>query len=220
MSDVKSFLPLLVAVALAAGFAIAGEWTGDRRLHRRYKPIATLLLVAAGAMGAVQGGGRYAVAVAIGLALSLAGDVFLMLESDRFREGLAAFLLAHVAYLVAFTTGTPLFPVSLPLFVWAVIGSGTLGVLWGGIPKALRIPVAVYVLALLAMAAQANGRAAFVRTLPAVLASGGGTLFVFSDAALAIERFRRPSRLLRCVVLGLYWMAQSLIALSVLVKTA
>lgn len=212
----REYLPLLTAVALAAGFAIAGEWTGDERLVTRFKPLATLLLLGAGAMAVLHGGGRYAIAVTAGLAFSLAGDVFLMLEGDRFREGLAAFLLAHVAYLVAFTTATPLLPAFLPLFVWGVIGPVTLGVLWGGIPKGLRAPVVVYVAALLAMAAQANGRASVLRSFPALLASLGATLFVFSDAALALERFRRPSRPLRAAVLALYWAAQSLIALSAL----
>ena len=34
------------------------------------------------------------------LALSLAGDVFLMLPSDQFVPGLASFLLGHIAYIV------------------------------------------------------------------------------------------------------------------------
>lgn len=212
------YLPLLAAVAFAAGFAIRGEWTGDRRMHRRFKPLATLLLLGAAVIAVTRGGGRYEMAIAAGLALSLVGDVLLMLEKERFTAGLAAFLLAHLAYLAAFTSDVRLFPAALPLFVWLVVGPASLGVLWGGIPKPLRIPVVVYVLAILAMAAQANGRAAALRTLPAVLASAGATLFVLSDTALAFERFRVPSRVLRAAVLVLYWAAQSLITLSTLVR--
>ena len=40
--------------------------------------------------------------VVVGLVCSLAGDVFLMLPEERFVEGLVSFLLAHIAYVVAF----------------------------------------------------------------------------------------------------------------------
>jgi len=43
----------------------------------------------------------------IGLGLSLAGDVFLMLPADLFLAGLASFLLAHLAYLAGFAVGGP-----------------------------------------------------------------------------------------------------------------
>ena len=38
---------------------------------------------------------------------SLAGDVFLMLPRDAFVAGLAAFLVAHVCYVVGFWTDPP-----------------------------------------------------------------------------------------------------------------
>ncbi|NIW49240.1 MAG: lysoplasmalogenase, partial [Gammaproteobacteria bacterium] len=36
----------------------------------------------------------------IGLALSLAGDIFLMLPDEKFIAGLVSFLLAHLAYIL------------------------------------------------------------------------------------------------------------------------
>jgi uncharacterized membrane protein YhhN len=49
---------------------------------------------------------RYKVAIITGLLFSLAGDVFLMLPSDRFIAGLVSSLFAHLFYIVAFTSGT------------------------------------------------------------------------------------------------------------------
>lgn len=43
--------------------------------------------------------------ILLGLCLSLAGDVLLMLPSDRFIQGLAAFLVAHLCYNVGFAQG-------------------------------------------------------------------------------------------------------------------
>ncbi len=40
----------------------------------------------------------------IGLAFSLAGDVFLMLPKERFIPGLISFLLAHIAYIIGLNT--------------------------------------------------------------------------------------------------------------------
>jgi hypothetical protein len=45
-----------------------------------------------------------ALRLALGLIFSLAGDIFLMLPTDRFREGLASFLAAHVCYIAAFAS--------------------------------------------------------------------------------------------------------------------
>ena len=41
------------------------------------------------------------------LSLSLAGDVLLMVRKDLFVAGLAAFLLAHLAYVGAFNPSPP-----------------------------------------------------------------------------------------------------------------
>lgn len=47
------------------------------------------------------------------------------------------------------------------------------------------------------------------------LAAVGGVLFVASDSALALDRFRRPFRGAQPLVLATYWAAQTLIALSI-----
>jgi uncharacterized membrane protein YhhN len=54
-----------------------------------------------------------------------------------------------------------------------------------------------------------------MRDRSALLAMLGAILFLASDAALAIDRFRSPLPSRDLIVMGIYWPAQLLIALSV-----
>jgi len=65
------------------------------------------------------------------------------------------------------------------------------------------------------MAGQAAGRWHALGGDAALSAAMGAALFVVSDSALAINRFRAPFRAERALTLGTYWTAQTLIALSV-----
>lgn len=78
------------------------------------KPLTLALLLGAVLVEAQRGRARYSWAIACGLALSLAGDVFLMVPGDFFLQGLLCFLVAHLAYLFAFTDGCRFFPRRLP----------------------------------------------------------------------------------------------------------
>jgi uncharacterized membrane protein YhhN len=181
-----------------------------------FPPILAALTAAIAAAAA----GRYRWGVAFGLVISLAGDVFLMLPRDCFREGLASFLVAHVCYLSAFTSGSPFLSTPFPFFVWGVLGLALLRHLWPGIPARLRVPVLLYVFILLSTAAQAGGRALLRNDVASFTAAVGAALFVVSDGLLAVDRFRAPFRSSRAVVLSTYFLAQWLIALSVGARAA
>ncbi|MGB8326869.1 MAG: lysoplasmalogenase, partial [Steroidobacteraceae bacterium] len=148
------------------------------------------------------------------LACSLVGDVLLMLPSERFVPGLASFLLAHVAYVVAFTAGVARDAnpaILLPLLLAAAM---LLRVLWNGL-AGLRGPVLLYAAVIVVMAWSAWAR---VQTAPgpgALLAAAGATLFMLSDALLALNRFRHPFRSAQAWIMVTYVAAQTLISLSV-----
>ncbi len=203
-------------VILGAALAIAGaEISGLTALHYVFKPLTTLLIlwVAARAADAEP---VYRRAVVIGLLLSLAGDVFLMLPGDWFAFGLGSFLLAHLAYLSALRRRARWFRPLWPLFAYALIAGAVLAFLWPHVPAGLKAPVAVYVVALAGMAAQA---ACVWRVRPhraTVLAAFGGACFVLSDAVLAIDRFAGGVPYATAIVLISYWTAQWCIARSVL----
>jgi uncharacterized membrane protein YhhN len=154
--------------------------------------------------------------VLAGLACSLAGDVFLLWPTAGFLPGLVSFLLAHLAYLAAFTRVQRLAARALPFVAYALVAGAILAALWPGVPAALRLPVLLYVACLAAMAAQAavialaaDGADAARRARVLAL---GGALFVASDALLAVNKFAAPLPLAGLWVLAPYWAAQWCIA--------
>jgi len=207
---------LLSLLALACGvLCIRGERRGERRAVYALKPATMLCMIAIAALGSRSPTDPYAMAILAGLALSLAGDVWLMLPSDRFVAGLASFLLAHLCYVAAFAG-----PAGLrggPLGLLPFVGGGCLMlacVLPGVRGGALRVAVVAYVAAIAAMGWQATERAHDVADSGAQLAAAGAVLFLCSDSALAWNRFRRPFGEAQAVVLSTYFGGQWLIALS------
>jgi uncharacterized membrane protein YhhN len=202
-----------------------------------FKPLATLCVIAyaagrgapgagaaAAAGGASTAGGSGAAALApmasahrarrwvlAGLGLSLAGDVALLWPQEGFLPGLVSFLLAHLAYLVAFTRVQRLAAWWPAFAMYGVVAGSILWRLWPGVPPALQVPVITYVVCLASMAAQALvlWRRGEARGL--VLAVGGG-LFVVSDAILATNKFAGPVPLSSLWILASYWAAQWCIA--------
>lgn len=203
---------LAVFTALAAALAIASApWAlGQPWLNFVFKPLATLGVIAYAWPRGVDTPvlRRW---LLVGLGLSLVGDVALLWPQQGFLPGLVSFLLAHLAYLVGFTRVQRLAGLWRPFVVYAVVAGTILALLWPGVPGALRLPVAVYVVALASMAAQAAvlWRAGAARG--AVLALGGA-LFVASDALLATNRFAGPVPMSGLWILVTYWSAQWCIA--------
>jgi uncharacterized membrane protein YhhN len=150
------------------------------------------------------------------------GDVLLMLPVNLFVGGLAAFLLAHLCYVVLFSRDAPWFASRAALLGTLAVGGVMYAVLLTGLPTALHLPVAAYVLAIAAMAAQAIGRAgaAGAQGSPAARrVAWGAVAFMCSDALLGINRFVMPLPLSPVWVLGTYYLAQALIIFNVLTPT-
>lgn len=202
-------------VAISALLAILGtEIAGLRGLHYLFKPLTTLL-IAVMVWRLESAEPVYRRFVLGGLLLSLLGDVFLMLPGDWFAFGLGSFLLAHLAYLRALRSRAAWFRPLFPVLGYVLMAGGVLAYLWPHVPGELKAPVAVYVLALAAMASQA---ACVFHAQPdaATRAAGwGGLLFVVSDALLAIDKFATPIPHAAVWVLATYWLAQWGIARSV-----
>jgi uncharacterized membrane protein YhhN len=178
-----------------------------------FKPLATLCVIGvAVGRGAPDGAGATARRwVLAGLVLSLAGDVALLWPAEGFLPGLVSFLLAHLAYLVAFTRQQR-FGAWWPAFAgYALVAGMILWRLWPGVPGALQVPVIAYVLCLASMAAQAAVLWRRGEARGAVLALGG-LLFVASDALLATNKFGGPLPLASLWILSSYWAAQWCIA--------
>ncbi len=97
---------LTVAILVSSVVAIWGHETGSTSPWQVYvfKPLTTSLILVLALIAPGPSFARYKLAVVIGVAFSLVGDVFLMLHRNLFLPGLSSFLAAHIAYLVAFTS--------------------------------------------------------------------------------------------------------------------
>ena len=210
---------LLPAFIFSAALAVlAAPWALDQPvLAWVFKPLATAMVIAF-AWQRGERGGLQRRAVLAGLMLSWLGDVALLWPQQGFLPGLVAFLLAHLAYLLAFTQQARL-GAWWPAFVaYALVAGAILALLWPGVPAPLRGPVLAYVVCLAAMAAQAGVRWRRRRGKPderwARSAAIGGALFVLSDAMLATDRFAQPLPAASLWILPAYWAAQWLLARS------
>lgn len=192
---------------LSAPWALVQPW-----MNLVFKPTTTLLLIA---LAWPRGRGQPLLRrwILTGLACSLAGDVALLWPQQGFLPGLLSFLLAHLAYLAAFTRVQPLAARRAPFVAYAAVAGAVLAALWPGVPAALRLPVIAYVLCLASMAAQAT---VLWRCAPADGATRrlalGGALFVASDALLATDRFAQALPWASLWILPPYWLAQACIA--------
>lgn len=198
-------LPWLIACTIALlslTLQLRAESRGPRWQVYLFKPLTTSVIVAAAVWQATQTPSRLAIAIVAGLLFSLAGDVFLMLPRDHFIAGLVSFLLAHVAYIIAF--GLP--HNGLYIVPYALAALVVLRLLWPHLGR-LRLPVLVYISVIVLMA----GCGAATRSL---LATIGVTLFVASDATLALNKFRAPFASAQSIVMITYVFAQLCIGMS------
>jgi uncharacterized membrane protein YhhN len=205
---------LPAGLALVDWYAVARE---DRRTETWAKPaVLVALIVTALVLGATDSAAGAWLLVA--LAFGLAGDVFLLGDTDaRFRLGLAAFLVGHLAFVVSFTR-VGLDPQGWNYISFLVLGGCLLATrqvaastyLRGGL--ALAAPVAIYTVVIGAMVIYAFATG---ETLIAV----GATVFAVSDTVLARNRFVRPWDGAPLLVMVTYHVGQALIVAGVLAAT-
>jgi uncharacterized membrane protein YhhN len=204
---------LSILAALSGALTILAKYRGSKRLEYGFKPLTMVFIITIALLADDPVSARYQYLIIAGLAVSLAGDVFLMLPG-KFMQGLISFLIAHLLYIAAFTLegGGP-----APL--WYIIPFALYGVimlwrLWTHLGS-MKVPVMIYIGVILIMAWQAANRWLETEQEGSLLALIGAYLFVMSDSALAVERFRGAFRSAPFWVLSTYFVAQWLIALSV-----
>ena len=157
---------------------------------------------------------RYGVMILAGLVLSWFGDMFLLGEGPQmFLAGLASFLLAHVAYIAAFSVlglqdrwtigATPV-----------VLVTSLLAMLWlmPSVPDDMILPVRAYTFVISVMVILAFG--AFGRGASWIVPAGA-TLFYVSDLSVAALQFTEPGWPVYVFGLPFYYTGQLLLAASV-----
>jgi uncharacterized membrane protein YhhN len=200
----------VAAVVVSGALAILGAERRLAWLHVPFKPLATVLLLAVVGWPATP----LAWWVEAGIALSVVGDIALLWSGGRaFLVGLTAFLLAHLAYVMAFA-GVAVWSPHVPVVAAVTVAATTLMLraIWRG-AVGMHGPIVAYGVVISTMLIAAS--ATVGGPLPAAgLAAAGAALFYLSDATLALNRFRRPVPHLAFWTLGVYWMGQLGIALA------
>ncbi len=145
--------------------------------------------------------------VLLAVGLSAVGDIALALEnrdSRLFVLGLASFLLAHIAYVAAFSV-LPGGWSGAAAVVLGTVAAVLLTSLWSGLGE-LRVPVLAYMIAIWAMVLAAWSRDPLNLTI-----AFGAASFMVSDALIAIDRFRQRLPWRDHLVMSTYYLAQGLI---------
>ena len=207
-------LSLSLLVIASATASIRAQMTGRRGADYVFKPLTMILVLSLALQPSVSTSGLYAWLIVGGLLFSLAGDILLMLPSDRFAAGLASFLVAHLFYIAAFAGDAGFGSAPLALLPFVLGGAALYPLLRPNLGR-LEIPVLLYMLVISVMAWQAIARWLAVGQLGALLACAGAVLFVISDAALALNRFHRPIPAAPLLTRGTYFGGQWLIGLSI-----
>ena len=203
---------LSILAFVSAILAILAAYQHRRLTHYLFKPLTVVFIILIALQAKHPTSPFYRRAIIAGLLFSLAGDIFLMLP-DRFIQGLASFLAAHVFYIAAFTResgGALSFSTLIPFLIY---GGMMLRVLWPHLGK-MKLPVMIYVAAILMMGWTAAGRRLLTEQEGSLLAFLGAILFIASDSVLALDKFRGRFRSAQLLILVTYFTAQWLIALS------
>ncbi|NUO91483.1 MAG: lysoplasmalogenase [Dermatophilaceae bacterium] len=207
---------LSVALAVTAAVNWRSVLRGEEIVERITKPLVVVLLMGVAWSLSLEGrvpGAPDLLPVLVALGLCLVGDVALLDSTEtRFLVGLAAFLLAHVAYIWAILDMAPAegFPwlllVAVPAVVLLHAEVGRDIVRHSGGQK---VPVLVYQLVLSALLLVAAFRGDWLLFV-------GCAVFVASDAVLGHDRFVQARRWAPLTVIITYHLAQALIVVALL----
>jgi uncharacterized membrane protein YhhN len=204
----------VIGIVAALSYIAAGRMDDAYWLRMITKAIPVLVL--AYWVSSLRVKGRYQLAITVGLLLCALGDILLEFSADSFLLGLIAFLLGHVAYIVAFVQDSrKLYPFrGAAAYGYSALAMSVL--LFTGNLGGMLIPVQIYVVVIATMLWRAGARVGAPGIAKFSAWSGliGALFFVFSDTVLAFRLFETPIQLDGSVVIITYWLGQLGIALS------
>lgn len=202
---------LFAVAALANWYAVA---THHRRVVVIAKPLALAALIGVALSGgaASHTAGRW---LLLGLALCLAGDVFLLSTSEpAFLGGLTSFLLGHGAYVMTFVS------LRLSEKAWGLIGlMALIACLLAArrvVPQAAEEGGAVLAGAVVAYMIVIGAMVIIAWMTGEWIIGVGATAFTVSDSILSVNRFVQRYPRGDLAVMVTYHLAQVLIVVGVL----
>lgn len=199
-------LAATIVCAVACLVLVGAEHRRARTLRIASKTIASAAFIAVGVLAGASG--PFAMWVVGGLVLGAVGDIALLGKSDRaFMGGLVAFLLGHLAYVVAIAQVVSPAQWAQPVAIApALVGAGALAWLWPHLGS-MKLPVIVYVVTIVSMVIGALATHHTVLTV-------GAILFFASDLAVARDKFVATGFTNRAWGLPCYYAGQLFIAWS------
>ena len=221
------FFILLFAVAVLDWVAVAKSW---KRIEYFAKPATMILLLIWLVLVGLDKIPLFFFAV--GIFFSLVGDVFLMLSYARFSDrwffpGLAAFLLAHVSYIVGLNVPLPnvsLLWSALVALILALAAARLLRRIISSIHqkglKRMAFPVGLYgtIITLMLLSALLTLSNLDWKPFASILVASGALLFYMSDSVLAWNKFVSPLRNGRLINMILYHLGQIALVAGVVLQ--
>lgn len=206
---------LTFIISVTALIHLRAEYLGPDWQVYIFKPLTMIFILLLAVRMEKTTTDQYRRWIVVALGLSLIGDVLLMLPVDLFLPGLVVFLMAQVGYVAAFWLDSPSErgPNWAPI-PYALYGVLVFSLLLPGLEE-MQIPVLVYVVVICLMGWLGFRRWCMLRNTGALMAAVGAAIFMFSDTALAVNRFLQPFEAAPAVVLVSYYIAQWLLARSV-----
>jgi uncharacterized membrane protein YhhN len=208
---------IVMTIAMLDWVAVAKGWKRVETIAKPGTMVALFLFLLLAKIALVP-----MIFFGLGILFSLTGDIFLMMSYTRFSNrwflvGLAAFLLAHLAYIVGLNNplgnSSPLWTVGIGLIL-AITSARLLrrilaGVRGKGLSR-LVIPVMTYgtVITIMLLSAILTLYRVDWKSSASGLVSLGATLFYFSDVILAWNKFVMPIRNGRVANMAAYHLGQ------------
>jgi uncharacterized membrane protein YhhN len=172
---------------------------------------------------------KRSVALLLAIIFSWLGDVLLMFAGKNdhyFMMGLAAFLVAHIFYILAYrvhradTPENGLQGVQRIRFAFPIILAGTgLMVVLFPVLGDLKFPVGIYALVMMIMVLNALFRYGYTNGKSFWMVFLGATLFMISDSTLAINKFLHPVQYGIFLTMSSYILAQYCIVKGLIIHS-
>ena len=195
-----------------------GEFKDNNDLIIAFKPLAMPILVLFYIFAANFENIDWFIIIA--LLCGGAGDFFLMLKNEDkwFLYGMIAFLLNQIFFIVSFLLSIEDITAFNP---WGLFLLGPVSlIMLFTVPKFikktgdLKVPVLVYMIAILVMHISALLRLAQFTGLAFIFIYMGSIFFIFSDSYLALNKWDGESKQKRMINISTYFLAQFYIALG------
>ena len=215
------FLVIFFIIVIVEVFS---EYKDNKKLEYCTKPLLMPLLILFYIFGVIEGASiaRVDWLIVVALIGGCAGDIFLMLKNQEkwFLFGMGAFLVNQIFYIISFFLSIT----NITNFdTWGLFLLGpVILMLIFMIPRFInktedmKIPVLVYLGAILLMHVVAILRLAEFQGLPFILVYVGSISYIFSDATIAVNKWDTEVTHGRLIIMTTYIMAQLFITLGVL----